>query len=252
MLHELDDGPSTLPDAIALARAAELGGVQKSVATPHIREDYPFPIDLVEGRMAELGEALSAEGIALALEIGGEVAISQVDELDDDALRRLCLGSGSYLLVESPYSHATGLLEGALFELQVRGFRPVLAHPERSPGFLAEPGRLEALVKRGILCSITASSLEGRFGGRVLRFAAQLLDGGLVHNLASDAHDARRRPPLNRAALESLESKLPALRERGAWLTEQVPAALLAGEDVPPPPSGNQRGARRRSLFRRG
>lgn len=251
ILPGLDDGPSSLDQAIALAQAAAGGGVQTTVATPHIREDFPFPVDLVATRLAELRQALSDEGVVLGLECGGELAISKVTDLDDDEVRVVCLGRGPYLLVESPYSHATGLLEQALFELQARGFRPVLAHPERSPAFLKEPGRLETLVARGVLCSITAASLEGKFGRLVLDSAVQMLEQGLVHNVASDAHDARRRPPLLRPALESRASKLPVLAERWDWLTEQVPAALLAGEEVPAPPAGAQLGARRRRILRR-
>ena len=252
ILPDLDDGPSTMPQAIAMARAAQLDGVRTTVATPHIREDYPFPIQLVGVRLRELEAALADEGIALVLKSGGEVAIDSAAELDDNDLRTLCLGAGSYLLVESPYSHATDLLERTLFDLQLRGFRPVLAHPERSPAFLAEPARLEALVDRGILSSITAASLEGRFGSTVLRFAVRLLDQGLVHNIASDAHDDRRRAPLRRRALESLHPKLPTLADRERWLITDVPAAVISGDELPPAPPLTQRRGLLRRLFRGG
>lgn len=250
ILPGLDDGPSTMAQAIAMARTAQLGGVRTAVATPHIREDYPFPIQLVEARLGELEAALADEGIPLVLKSGGEVAISMAAELDDNDLRKLCLGAGTYLLVESPYSLVTGLLERTLFDLQVRGFRPVLAHPERSRTFLAEPARLEALVGRGILSSVTAGSLEGRFGTAILRFAIGLLDQGLVHNIASDAHDDRRRSPLRHVALESLHAKLPALADLDRWLTTDVPAAVISGADLPPRPATGSRRGRLPRLFR--
>src|SRR5439155_8663147 len=163
LLHGLDDGPSDLAESLAMARVAVEEGIETIVATPHIREDHPFPLELVAERLEELRGALASEAIPLRVLGGGEVAISKASELDDAALRAACLGDGPYLLVETPYTEATDLLENTLFDLQVRGFKPLLAHPERGPSFLSDPDRLRALVERGVLCSLTADSLAGRF-----------------------------------------------------------------------------------------
>jgi protein-tyrosine phosphatase len=106
---------------------------------------------------------------------------------------------------------------------------------------------LQSLVGDGVLTSITAGSLVGRFGGEVRRFALALLEAELVHNVASDAHDDANRPP-------SIEEEL---RAAGAgpirdWLTQAVPAAILAGEDIPRRPNLALAGARpRRWSWRR-
>src|SRR5688572_4138807 len=105
--------------SIAMAVAAVAGGVTTMVATPHIREDYPFPVALLEPRLAEVRQELADRGIELSVAGGAEIAITQVAELDDETLKGLCLGRGHYVLIESPYSHATGLLESTLFDLQV-------------------------------------------------------------------------------------------------------------------------------------
>ncbi len=93
-------------------------------------------------------------------------------------------------------------LDGVVMALQGAGHRVVLAHPERCPALHREPRIVESLVRGGVLTSITAGSLVGRFGGEVRRFARHLLEQGLVHNVASDAHDATRRPPGMAAELE--------------------------------------------------
>src|SRR5687768_2976288 len=116
ILHGLDDGAATLSDSVAMARVAGAGGVSVVVATPHIREDFPFSLDLIASRCEELTSALEDEGIRVAVTAAGEVALTKVAELDDATLGGLCLGRGRYVLVESPYSHATGLLESTLFD----------------------------------------------------------------------------------------------------------------------------------------
>jgi len=115
----------------------------------------------------------------------------------------------------------------------------VLAHPERSPLFQQEPERLARLVDAGLLCSLTAGSISGTFGSPVRRFSIELLREGLVHDLSSDAHDQRARPPGIGAALATAEDELPGISAQSEWLTELVPAAILAGEALPPrPPAG--------------
>ena len=127
-------------------------------------------------------------------------------------------------------------MERAVATVQDAGLTPVLAHPERSSMFLNDPDRLERLVARGVLCSITAASMEGGFGDRMRRFAIQLLTNGLVHDVASDAHDHVHRPPDLGTGFERLEPELPGIEEYRAWFTVTAPVALLAGRPVPPTP----------------
>lgn len=249
ILPGLDDGPSDVAEAVEMGRVARDDGISAIAATPHIREDYPFPLTAIEEALKSVQAAFAAEGIGLEVTVAGEVALTKIAELDDATLQTVCLGVGPYLLVESPYSHATGLVESTLFDLQVRGFRPVLAHPERSPGFLSEPKRLRTLVERGILCSVTSGSFVGRFGRTVQRFALDMVAEGSVHNVASDAHDSRRRAPVLRVAFDSPDVRRARLDAE--WLTQTVPAAILAGDEIPPRPAAAQRASARRRFRRR-
>jgi protein-tyrosine phosphatase len=90
---------------------------------------------------------------------------------------------------------------------------------------------LERLVDSGVLGSLTAGSLDGKFGAPVQRFSLELLSAGLVHNVASDAHDDSNRPPTIAGELE--RAGLAPLAE---WLTQSVPAAILDGGEIPPRP----------------
>ncbi len=248
ILPGLDDGAATIADSLELARAAHATGIETIVATPHIREDYPFDPSEIEVRTRELELALRDANIHVGVVQGGEVAITRVPDLDDATLRTVCLGDGPYMLVESPYTHATNILEETLFDLQVRGFRPVLAHPERAPSFQQDPDRLVRLVEREVLSSVTAASMMGSFGGTVRRFTALLFAKRLVHNVASDAHDPVRRPIDLLGGLKNLEHEVPGLLEQAEWFTVTAPEAILSGAEPPPLPEPQ---TRRRGRLRR-
>jgi protein-tyrosine phosphatase len=87
-----------------------------------------------------------------------------------------------------------------------------------------------------VLCSITAGSIDGRFGQAVRSFTLEILREGLAHDVASDSHDATRRPPGLAAAVGRAEPDLPGLAAQAEWLTHLAPAAILAGAPLPPRP----------------
>lgn len=175
-------------------------------------------------------------------------------QLDDETLAGLCIGRGPYILAESPYTQAPSLLETVLFDLQVRGFRPMLAHPERSPSFLQDPLRLEALVEGGgILCSVTAMSIAGGFGNTVRAHAEQMLAAGLVHSVASDAHGAKGRAPGFGQDLDRLGTEFEGAEAIMERLTTVAGTAILEGRDVPAgPPTPQPRSGWRRLKVRAG
>ena len=250
VLPGIDDGPAEAEGSLALARLAADAGTTQLAATPHVTWEIPTSAATVAAGVRALQAELDAAGIALRLRTGGELAISRATELDDAELRGLRLGGGEWLLAECPLSSSASGFEGLLRHLQTRGHRILLAHPERSPVLQREPGRLQALVDAGMLCSITAGSLTGRFGSTVQRFTFDLVEAGLVHNVASDAHDAGRRPPGMAAALVQADEALPGLADRAQWLCDEVPRAILDGGPVPRPPGETPR-RRRRGWLRR-
>jgi len=251
ILPAVDDGARDVPTALAMARLAVEEGIHTMAATSHVNPRYPLDVATIEEGVERVNTALAEEGVPLFVERGAELAATSLPEIDDEDLRRLALGGGNCLLVESPYVSEVAFFEELVFDLQLRGFRPVLAHPERSPMFQHDSDRLRGLVERGVLCSITAGSMAGVFGQPVRRFTVELLRDGLVHDVASDAHDESRRPPGLRAGFVALESELPGIAGQMPWFTEECPAAILAGRPLPPrPPALTPRPSGWRRLFR--
>jgi protein-tyrosine phosphatase len=200
------------------------------VATPHCSARFPTPPEAIEEGVREL----RAAGCPVELLAGAEVTHEMALELPDATLRRLCLGDSSCLLLETPLEPVIGpQLERCAESLWERGYRILLAHPERAPALQAEPGRLHALVERGALCSITAAALAGGFGDGARWFGLELLRDGYAHSVDSDAHHARLRPPGLRSGLAAAAAVVPALALDAERLTTAVPAALLADAPLP-------------------
>jgi protein-tyrosine phosphatase len=229
-LPGIDDGPRRQDEALALLRAAAAAGTRTVVATPHVSRRFPSAPEAIEDGVAEL----RAAGSPVELLAGAEVTHEMALRLPDETLRRLTLGSSRCLLLETPLEPVIGPdLERCVDDLLARGYRVLLAHPERAPALRDDPGRLRALVERGALCSITAAALAGGFGEASRWFALELLRDGLVHSVDSDAHHATTRPPGLRLGIAAAAAALPAVAARAEWLTNDVPAALLADGELP-------------------
>jgi protein-tyrosine phosphatase len=237
ILPGLDDGPETLAGSLELARAAVGDGIQVIAATPHVRDDYPTTADQMEAAVEGVRATLAAEDVALDVRPGGELDLERLS-LPREELSRFGLGgSPTHLLVETPYTGWPFDLPDRLVRLRADGFVPVLAHPERNADVQADPGgRLGPLVESGTLVQLTAASVDGRLGGRARDASARLLELGLAHLIASDAHT-----PAIRAVGMSAAAAAVGDEALARWLTHDVPAAIVAGEPLPPRPAAPPR-----------
>ncbi|MBO9532876.1 MAG: hypothetical protein J7513_07885 [Solirubrobacteraceae bacterium] len=238
LLPGVDDGPANVAEALDFAREQVAAGVHTVVCTPHASHGYPRNTgEAITGWTQSLAGDLAAAGIPLELRPGAEVALARAIELDDPELQALHLGDSGWLLLEPPLATDVPRLGSLVHTLQARGHKILLAHPERCAAFHNDPPLLAELVQHGARVQVTASALAGDFGRTVSRLAKAMVDADLVHVVSSDAHDARRRPPGLAAPLKAAGF---------AWLTEwaceQVPSALLAGEELPPRPAQPRRG----------
>jgi protein-tyrosine phosphatase len=246
LLPGIDDGPADLGDSLAMAQAHVKAGVEVVAATPHVAWDMPNEAATIELRLADVRAALTAAKIPLEVVRGAEIDVHQAVRLTDEQLRSLALGGGPWLLLEAPLTKGVGLAPVARALLD-RGPRVLIAHPERSPLLQNDPDALRALVRAGAATQVTAGSFAGSFGRTVRDYAEGMLEAGLVHSVASDAHDTRRRPPGIAAPLADA-----GLGELTQLLAQEVPAAILAGDPLPPVPRWRRRRGGLRGLLGRG
>jgi protein-tyrosine phosphatase len=239
ILPEIDDGPADLAQSLRLGRAAEADGIQIAAATPHLRDDHPrVRPDELAHRCESLNEALAAAEIALEVVPGGELDVLWALDATPDELRLASFAQrGTDVLLETPYGAIAPSFEAAIDRLISLGYRVLLAHPERNRTFQQAPGRLAGLVQRGLLIQVTAGSVASQDArSRSRDLAWRLIENGFAHVIASDAHSATAfRPPDLSAAVAQLSSHRPALAR---WLVIDAPLAILAGNPLPPAPTG--------------
>jgi len=239
LLPDIDDGASSTTQALAMARLAVAEGIQTTACSPHIypslyENDRTSILRGVERLRALLREA----DIPLTLTHGADIQI--VPDLVPGLRsgRLVCLNDSRYFLFEPPHHAAPLAFSRLVFDCLAAGYVPVLTHPERL--FWLDEDHYEWFVDAavdGAWIQITADAVTGRFGSRAQYWAERFLADGLVHVLATDAHDDVHRPPRlgeGRRAAERWLGAAEAMR-----LVELRPRAILANADplslVPPP-----------------
>lgn len=240
VLPGLDDGAATLEEALGICRAAAEDGIEVLAATPHVRDDWPTTPEQMESALAALQDAA---GDIVRLVPGGEIDLGEIDRPLEELHRFALAGNPRYLLVETPYMGWPLDMGERLFSLRASGITPVLAHPERNSDVQLRPELLEPIVATGTLVQLTAGAVDGSLGSRNQSCAQTLIDRGLAHLIASDAHAPSIRTIGMSAAAAAVGDDALA-----AWLTDGVPRAIVEGTRLPPRP---ERPRRSRSLFRR-
>jgi protein-tyrosine phosphatase len=216
----VDDGAATIDDALAMARVARDDGIVVVVATPH-RSPWTYWEERAdaERRLEELRAACRREGIELRLLLGSEAYIAPdlVEQVEKGLA--LTINGGRYLLIEWPYEQYPAYSERVLFELQVHGVVPIIAHAERYRVVRRDPSYLATLIERGVLVQVTASSLLGELGPEIRRTTEILVASHLAHLIASDSHGVDRRPPV-----------LSVARDRAAALVGEAAARAMVSD----------------------
>ena len=196
LLCGLDDGASDLSVSLAMARMLVAGGVETVACTPHILPGlYHNDARTIRAGAERLRAELVQRDIKLEVVCGSDAHMTPdfVAKLKSGEI--LTLAESRYVLVEPPHHVAPIRLEQFFFEILIAGYVPVLTHPERLTWIDSRYATIKRLARSGVWIQITAGSLVGDFGRSARYWAERMLDDGLVHILASDAHDVTRRPP---------------------------------------------------------
>jgi protein-tyrosine phosphatase len=205
LLAGLDDGPRTREDAVAMCRAMHAEGIRLAAATAHQNERWrAVTPERIRRATAELREALRDAGIDLAVYPCAEVTAEPETGEAWRGGRLLSVGDrAQYLLLEMPHGVFVDLLP-TVRGLFRAGVRPILAHPERQPEYLHEPGTIEALIAAGCLVQVSSGSVTDPPGREDARALKGWFRRRVVHLLGSDGHSPRRRPPRMAAAYRQI------------------------------------------------
>jgi protein-tyrosine phosphatase len=197
LLAGLDDGPRIPADALAMCRRAYEEGTRLMAATAHQNERWcAVTPDRIRTATQELRRQLDEEGVPLNVFPCAEV-MARADLVGAWAAGELLsvADRGQFLLLEMPHRLFVDLRPIAQ-RLHQAGPRLILAHPERQPEFLHEPGLIEELIGAGCLVQVSAHSVTDPPTAADARALKSWFRRGCVHLLGSDGHSPERRPPL--------------------------------------------------------
>jgi protein-tyrosine phosphatase len=229
ILPGLDDGPENIEVSIEMAEAAIADGITHVVATPHCSNEYAFDYARVCHLRDELQEKI---GDRLTLATGCDFHLNpeNLDALRENAAR-FCINQHDYLLVEFNEFSIPPSMDQTLHELQLAGLRPIVTHPERNGILRSQPERLAKWVRTGNFVQVTGGSLTGVFGQGAEKDALRWIAQGVVHFVASDAHNMQSRPLRLQAAYQVVAEQFG--EEMAHGLFQENSLAAFEGRELP-------------------
>lgn len=208
ILPKIDDGAENFETSMEMLRLAWNDGIREMILTPHNKPSHhnagPEKIKLL---IKDLQDKAHREGIGITFHRGNEMYFGSDMTQRLDGGRALTMAGSSYVLIEFGMGEDIDHIRYGLYEALAHGYRPILAHVERYSRMLAKAERVEDLVRMGSYIQVNAGSIMGSFGFGAKQFTKRLLAQGLVHFVATDAHDTGKRKPVLSGCAGYVEKK---------------------------------------------
>lgn len=190
LLPGIDDGVKSIDEAVSICLEMEKAGYRKLITTPHIMGDFfrNSPDNILPLR-DQLQEALIKENSNLEIHASGEYYL---DEWFPEKIKNneLLPFLDNYILVETPFLNKHSGFREMIFELQTKGYKPILAHPERYT-FVKSSEEYQEWVDMGILLQVNITSLARNYSPQVRQNAKTLIKKKLVHFAGTDIHNQK-------------------------------------------------------------
>lgn len=190
LLPGIDDGVKTVDESAAVLRAFADLGYQKIITTPHVMSDvYRNTPSVILEKLADVNAMILREQIPLKVEAAAEYYLDEnlISQITSGDERLLTIGT-NFLLFETNFLSEPFQLKEFIFQATSKGYKPVLAHPERYLYLQNDFGKMEDLLDRGVLLQVNLISLTGHYSPAAQKCARRLIDKSWVHFLGSDCH----------------------------------------------------------------
>lgn len=184
----IDDGSPSVERSVELVDSMKKWGLEKLIVTPHVTQDtFENTPEIIAEAYGQLQDGLRGAGIEIDMDYSAEYRVDEmfVDQLEAGLVRRL---HGDFLLVENSYIQEPYNLDQILFQVSMKGFRPILAHPERYIYYYDKRNRYDELHGNGILFQVNLLSLAGYYGKEPKKVAEMLIEKDYVDFVGTDLH----------------------------------------------------------------
>ncbi len=221
LIPAIDDGSQSIEDTITLVQSFVQLGYKKIITTPHIMAGiYPNQPEDITKAATEVAKVLKSNGIDIAFSAAAEHMLDDgFDKLVQEK-RLLCLKE-NWVLVECSFASPPYDLEAKLFAMEIKGYQPVLAHPERYAYWYKNKAMYDSLRDRGVLFQLNLGSLSGYYGAGAQEMAMYLIKKNYIDLVSSDCHGTRHMDALHAIKMNStIELLFTENRLQNKWLLE--------------------------------
>ena len=189
LLPGLDDGVQTYDESEDIILHFQKIGYKKLITSPHVMSDtYRNTSERILARLAKLQAYLKDQQVEIEIQAAAEYYLDEnVFKMLEENKPMLTFGK-NYLLFETNFLNEPFNLRDFIFLATTKGYRPILAHPERYAYLQGDIDRAKDLLDHGVLFQINISSITGHYSKVVQAAANKLIDRGWVHLLGSDCH----------------------------------------------------------------
>lgn len=230
LLPDWDDGAGGWDEMLRMCDIACQDGIKKIVLTPHIFRlcKYNDDFKLLEEKINHFLERMQKNSIEFYR--GAEVFVHH-EMIENIGRNNLAINGSNYVFVEFPEENVLPSVKDLFYKMMLAGCLPIISHPERNVVFGESPDLLYELVETGSLAQVTTKSLTGDFGRETRKVARLFLEHNLVHLIASDAHDAEKRPPVLSKGVSAAAEIVG--EEKAMAMVTEIPQAILDNECIP-------------------
>ena len=196
ILPGVDDGAVSMDESIEMLRISADSGVDTIVATPHLMPGrYMMKAEERDKLISELQVQVTQHGVDMQILPGRECHLSpEIFDSEEDLKKMTINDAGRYVLVEPPFLEFPDYVDQMIFEFQVRGITPVLAHIERYSEVIHNPHFILKYIQKDCLTQVNVGSIAGKYGPDVQETSHILLRHRMAHIIASDAHSPHSMP----------------------------------------------------------
>jgi tyrosine-protein phosphatase YwqE len=209
LLPGIDDGAPDVESSLQMIKGLLHLGYKKIVTTPHVLwEIYPNTSDIITQKVGEVNAALAAEGLSFEITAAAEYFMDEHFQQELNKKSPLLCIKDNLVLVEFSMITAPLDFQTILFEMQMQGYQPLLAHPERYTYMNGRRSQFEDLKFAGCLFQLNLLSLTGYYGKSVQSLAEYLIDNNFYDYAGTDMHHGRHLETLQKLSTSPYYKKL--------------------------------------------